>query len=218
MVKRGSKSFSANKLADTGLVMAEMMRKMMEMEKEIGRLRHHVSVLSKREVLMKKELERERKGKEKEEVAEEEVAEVVAGDLGEASGEAGESVAGGMESGSEGSVALGVERMAGLRDRLSDEDVVVGGKIIPLKGYEPGVEVVEVGSSTVVPKAPRAIQEMIEREVVLGAPAGPRAQMARGRGVGPMRRRGHIGVRPSGSLFRTTGGYYAHGPWGNGRG
>ena len=94
--------------------------------------------------------------------------------------------------------------------------MVVGGKIIPLKGYEPGVEVVEVGSSTVVPKAPRAIQGMIERKVVLGAPAGPRAQMARGRGMGPFKRRGQPGFGPSGSLFGTTGGFYARGPRGRG--
>ena len=219
MVKRGSKSFSANKLADTGLVMVEMARKMMEMEKEIGRLRHYVSVLSKREVLLKKELERERKGKEAEEVAEEEeMAEVVAGSLGETLPEAGESVAGGLESGSEGSVAMWDKRIADLRSRTSDEDVVVGGKIMPLKGYEAGVEVVEVGSSTVVPKAPRTIQGMIEREVVLGAPVGPRAQVARGRDKGPIRGRGHRGVGPSGSLFGMTGGYYARGPWGGERG
>ena len=68
MVKRGSKSFSANKLADTGLVMADMVRKMLEMEKEIGRLRHHVSVLSKREHGLRREMGR-REGGEKEEVA-----------------------------------------------------------------------------------------------------------------------------------------------------
>ena len=37
-------------MADTGLVMADMVRKMLEMESEIGRLRYNVSVLSKREV------------------------------------------------------------------------------------------------------------------------------------------------------------------------
>ena len=215
MVKRGSKSFSANKLADTGLVMVEMARKVMEMEREIGRLRHHVSVLSKREVVLKKELERERKGKEKEEVAvEEEVAEVVAEEYSEAPPEAEGSVAGGLESGTEGSVKLWDERVADLRSHISDEDVVVGGKIIPMKGYEPGAEVVEVESSTVVPKAPRAMQGMIEREVVLGAPAGPRAQMAGGGGTGTKRRRVQPGFGPSGSLFGTTGGFYARGPRG----
>ena len=74
--KRGSKSFSANKLADTSLVMADMVRKMLEMEKEIGRLRHHVSVLSKREVGLRRELEGKGKGKGME--RKEEVASVVA--------------------------------------------------------------------------------------------------------------------------------------------
>ena len=211
MVKQGSKSFSANKLADTGLVMAEMARKMMKMEKEIGRLRHHVSVLSKREVGLKKELEWERKGKEEEEVASGEAEEEVA----ESSGLEG-SVAG--LSGLEEEEVLWDERVTDLRSCISDEDVLVGGKIIPMKGYEPGVEVVEVGSSTVVPKAPRAIQGMIEREVVLGAPAGPRAREARGRGMGPFRRRGQTGFGPSGSLCGTTGGFYARGSRGGGRG
>ena len=43
-----STSFSAAKVANFGVVMAEMVMKMGEMEKEIKRLRHHVSVLSKR--------------------------------------------------------------------------------------------------------------------------------------------------------------------------
>ena len=226
MVKRGSKSFSANKLADTGLVMADLVRKVMEMEREIGRLRHHVSVLSKREVGLRRELEGKGKGMEgKEEVAgevaegmvEEVADEVVAGGVAQAPQEAEEGGAGGSVSGSVGSVAGWSDRMTDLRSRLSDEDVVVGGKIVPLVGYEPGVEVVEVGSSTVVPSAPRAIQELREREVGLGAPAGPRAQLARGRGVGLIRGRGQQGFGPSGSLFGTTGGFYARGP-GRGRG
>ena len=227
MVKRGSKSFSANKLADTGLVMADVVRKMLEMEKEIGRLRHHVSVLSRREVGLRRELERKGKGEEgKEEVASgvaEGVVEVVADEVvavGKATvpQEAAESVAGGLVSGSEGSVAGWDDRMTDLRSRLSDEDVVVGGKIVPLKGYEPGVEVVEVGSSTVVPSVPRAIRELREREVGLGAPAGPRAQLARGRGMGPIRGRGQIGFGPSGGPLGSAGGFYARGPRGRGRG
>lgn len=65
-------------------------------------------------------------------------------------------------------------QMTDLRRCISDEDVVVGAKIIPLKGYEAGVEVVEVGNSTVVPSGPRTIQELREREVGLGVPVGPR--------------------------------------------
>ena len=48
MPQQKSTSFSAAKVANFGVVMAEMMGKMGEMEKEIKRLRHHVSVLSKR--------------------------------------------------------------------------------------------------------------------------------------------------------------------------
>ena len=48
MSQRKSTSFSAAKVANFGVVMAEMVGKMSEMEKEIKRLRHHVSVLSKR--------------------------------------------------------------------------------------------------------------------------------------------------------------------------
>ena len=221
MVKRGSKSFSANKLADTGLVMADMVRKMLEMEKEIGRLRHHVSVLSKREVGLRRELKgMERKEEVASEVAEGKVeVEVVAVEVATAPQEAEGGVAGGVESGSEGSVVGWDVSMTDLRSRYSDEDVVVGGKIVPLKGYEPGVEVAEVGSSTVVPVAPRAIQVLREREVGHGAPAGPRAQLARGRGMGPIRGRGRTGFGPSGNPLGITGGFYARGPgrgWGRG--
>ena len=48
MPQQKSTSFSAAKVANFGVVMAEMVGKMSEMEKEIKRLRHHVSVLSKR--------------------------------------------------------------------------------------------------------------------------------------------------------------------------
>ena len=71
MVKRGSKSFSANKLADSGLVMVEVVRKMLKIEslREIGRLSHHVSVLAKREVGLRRELAKKGKEGEDEEVA-----------------------------------------------------------------------------------------------------------------------------------------------------
>ena len=53
---------------------------------------------------------------------------------------------------------------------------------------------------------------------MLEALAGPRALVARGKGMGPIRRRGQPGFGPSGSLFGTTGGYYARGPRGRGWG
>ena len=230
MTQQKSMRFSAAKVANFGVVMAEMVMKMGDMEKEIKRLRHHVSVLSKRNHQLMKdgksraaspiasdvshsEVVEEGEADESPVVAEKEedgqVAEVVAEDVAEAT----------LEAGAMAVEFRGKRRRVEMVTGLEDEDVMVGGKIVPLGVLElRREEVVEVGSSTVVPKAPRVIQGIIEREVVLGAPAGPRAQMARGRGVGPIRRRGHIGVRPSGSLFGTTGGYCARGPWGDWRG
>jgi len=48
MSQRKSTSFSAAKVANFGVVMAEMVLEMSELRKEVKRLRHHVSVLSKR--------------------------------------------------------------------------------------------------------------------------------------------------------------------------
>jgi len=48
MAKRGSTSFSATKVAKSGLITAKALKRVLELEKEVLRLRHHVSVLSKR--------------------------------------------------------------------------------------------------------------------------------------------------------------------------
>ena len=48
MCQQKSTSFSAAKVANFGVVMTELMEEKLRMEKEIKRLRHHVSVLSKR--------------------------------------------------------------------------------------------------------------------------------------------------------------------------
>jgi len=48
MSQRKSTSFSAAKVANFGVVMAEMVVEIGDLRKEIKRLRHHVSVLSKR--------------------------------------------------------------------------------------------------------------------------------------------------------------------------
>ena len=138
-----------------------------------------------------------------------EVAVVVADDVAEVTFEAG---------------AMAVEfrgKKRKLEDDVAmvDEDVVVGGKIVPLGALEPDrVEVVEAGSSTVVPSASRAIQELKEREVVHGAPAGPRGRGGTGVGMGPGRGRGYgYGLRSDGSVpggvaFGSgTGGFYACG-------
>ena len=48
MPQQKSTSFSAAKVANFGVVMVEMVEERLRLEKEIKRLRHHVSVLSKR--------------------------------------------------------------------------------------------------------------------------------------------------------------------------
>jgi len=66
MVKRGSTTFSATKVAKAGLVASAALQKIMDLEKEVSKLRHHVSVLSKRNHLFQKEAD----GRKKEEGAE----------------------------------------------------------------------------------------------------------------------------------------------------
>ena len=55
MPQQKSTSFSVAKVANFGVLMAEMVEERMRMEKEIKRLRHHVSVLSKRNHKLMKE-------------------------------------------------------------------------------------------------------------------------------------------------------------------
>ena len=188
MSQQKSTSFSAAKVANFGVVMAEMIEERMRLEREVKRLRHHVSVLSKRIHQQVKD------GKswaassiasdashctcrevEKEEVADSEaevaarVATVEADDeagmfVGGKGKEVAEDVADGeAERLKEGSAGPGVasvaesevasdaglssggssrmevdERVVDLRSRMSDEDVLVDGKIVPLKGYKSG--------------------------------------------------------------------------------
>jgi len=58
MVKRGSTTFSATKVAKAGLAASAALTRILELEKEVSRLRHHVSVLSKRNHAMQKEAEK----------------------------------------------------------------------------------------------------------------------------------------------------------------
>jgi len=60
MVKRGSTTFLATKVAKVGLAASAALMKIIELEKEVSRLRHHVSVLSKRNHALNKEAERRR--------------------------------------------------------------------------------------------------------------------------------------------------------------
>jgi len=58
MVKRGSTTFSATKVAKAGLMASAALTRILELEKEVSGLRHHVSVLSKQNHGLKKEAER----------------------------------------------------------------------------------------------------------------------------------------------------------------
>jgi len=60
MVKRGSTTFSATKVAKAGLAASAALARILELEKEVSRLRHHVSVLSKRNHGLQKEAEKRR--------------------------------------------------------------------------------------------------------------------------------------------------------------
>jgi len=71
MVKRGSTTFSATKVAKAGLTASAALQKILDLEKEVSKLRHHVSVLSKRNHMLQKEAE---KGKKEVEVVISEVA------------------------------------------------------------------------------------------------------------------------------------------------
>jgi len=58
MVKRGSTTFSAMKVAKAGLAASAALTRILELEKEVSKLRHHVSVLSKRNHAMQKEADK----------------------------------------------------------------------------------------------------------------------------------------------------------------
>jgi len=71
MLKRGSTTFSATKVVKVGLVASAALQKIMDLEKEVSKLWHYVSVLLERNHVLQKEVE---KGKEEVEVAISEVA------------------------------------------------------------------------------------------------------------------------------------------------
>jgi len=60
MVKRGSTTFSATKVAKAGLAASAALARILELEREVSRLRHHVSILSKRNHGLQKEAEKRR--------------------------------------------------------------------------------------------------------------------------------------------------------------
>jgi len=61
MVKRGPTTFSATKVAKAGLVASAALQKIMDLEKDVSKLRHHVSVLSKRNHGLQQEVDRLKK-------------------------------------------------------------------------------------------------------------------------------------------------------------
>jgi len=62
MVKRGTTTFSATRVAKAGLAASAALTRILELEKEVSKLRHHVSVLSKRNHGLQKEVDRRGSG------------------------------------------------------------------------------------------------------------------------------------------------------------
>jgi len=60
MVKRGTSTFSATQVAKPGLAALAALTRILELEKEVSRLRHHVSVLSKRNHGLQQEVDKRR--------------------------------------------------------------------------------------------------------------------------------------------------------------
>jgi len=61
MVKRGTTTFSATKVAKACLTATAALQKILDLEKDVSKLRHHVSVLSKRNHGLQKEVDRLKK-------------------------------------------------------------------------------------------------------------------------------------------------------------
>jgi len=200
MAKRGSTSFSATKVAKSGLITVKALERVLELEKEVSRLRHHVSVLSKRnhklELQLGEVLEERVREERKEEVAvpergvadeEEEtgvpdpvmVSHIVAfGDEDVlVSGVAGTVVAVSVEDDEEEEVSVALVRLpGGVKKRRLDED---GGSL-------------EVAEDLAVVKAPLGPRGSAEGRggVASGVPTGPRGHVGPRFGVGPVVGRG----------------------------
>jgi len=186
MVKRGSTTFSATKVAKAGLTATAALQKILDLEKDVSKLRHHVSVLSKSNHGLQKEVDRLKK----EEVA---VSSEVASPVGVKEPEPRvvaepeeelvvDDVAKAFVA-SAGVAGVRLARMAtpevaepDVAEDEGDDDcrsVVTGiGKRRRLDDEGEGEGVEEVGTSVVVPTGPRG-----------GAPAGPRLIAERVAGV-----------------------------------
>jgi len=194
MAKRGSTSFSATKVAKAGLITAKALERVLELEKEVSRLRHHVSVLSKRSHRLELRLGEvlERGAERKEEVAESE------GDVAGGEAEAGvpdpvmvsHIVAVGDEDVVVSGVAGGIVALSVVDDEEGEATVALvrlpgGVKKRRLDVDGGSLEVVE---DLAVVKAPLGPRGSVERggRVANFVPTGPRGQLGGGFGVGRM--------------------------------
>jgi len=191
MVNARKNSFTAAQVADNGMAMGAAFMRIIELEKEVARLRHHVSVLTKRgnrreeriRALIEAEVGRQERGKE--DVAEVEAVgaspitsgaykvvaeeESVAGDRIVVEGSEAEEIGAGVEA-----MSVGSEE---------DEDEVVNGKIVVRLLGDRKRRIVEeeetrkVEERLVAPLGPRAIcsglMRVVGKESVC-AEAGPR--------------------------------------------
>jgi len=223
MVKRGSTTFSATKVAKAGLTATAALQKIMDLEKDVSKVRHHVSVLSKRNHGLQKEVERLKKEEVEvsSEVAsperveepeplvvaepEEEVAvEVVAVASVAKPGGAESRVA--LEVGEGGGPsAIGVPVSEGKRRRVDDSSE---------EGEEEGrlaVPFVPLGPAALVPRGPRAERgrQMRDRERLVGHER--RGELARLReeiwSEGNGKRVAGVRNGMGGDSFRTRGSY-----------
>ena len=171
MVNAKKTSFTATQLANNGMAMGAAFMRILELEKEVSRLQHHVSVLSKR-----------LNGREKKEDIEEkeEVARVVA-----ETEVAAETVV-------EAEVtAVGAPPItSGVYKDVAEEGVVAEGIVAGLDAVSVGSEEDEVVDGKIVVKLPddrkrriveeEEVRDVVEENSLIGAiPVGPRSGVER---------------------------------------
>jgi len=214
MVNAKKTSFTATQVANNGMAMGAAFMRILELEKEVSRLRHHVSVLSKR-------LNGKEKGKgvvEKEEVAEvvaeaEAEAEVV--EEAEVAAVGTPPITSGVYKVVAEAVDVAEEIVAGVETMSvgseEDEDEVVDGKIVVRlpgdrkrrmvgEGEEERLGVEEVGLVRAIPVGPRSVVQ--SSGIGRGVPSGPSSWLP-GRGRGGANR--GFGFGEVGYGFRSDG-------------
>jgi len=197
MVKRGSTTFSVTKVAKAGLVASATLQKIMDLEKEVSKLRHHVSVLSKRNHVLQKEAG---KGKRVEE-ADSEVASPGRGkepELQLVAEPSDEKVAEWIVAGEKAEVRVApVAKPAVAESRVAlevDEPEVAMVRLPKGKKRRltVGGEEAESGDETEV----MTVIPVEEEEEVIVAPVGPRLDLGGRQGVVPVGPRRFMPVRP----------------------